>query len=233
MDDCRGDRRVMKKPIRVIIVDDHALVRAGFCSLLKNLSGIQVVAEAEEGYEALRLIKEKKPDIVLLDLSMPGLNGIEVAFRISKEFPEVRTIILSMHVNEEYVLQAMRVGAAGYLMKDSKSEELDLAIKTVASGKTYLSPPVSQKVIEEYIKQPLKSGSIAHKTGVYERLTPRQREVVQLITEGFTSKEIAKKLNVSVKTIDTHRTQIMERLNIHDIASLVRYAIRMGIVKLD
>lgn len=223
----------MSEPIRVIIVDDHALVRAGFCSLLKNLTGIEVVGEASEGYEALRLIKEKKPDIVLLDISMPGINGLEVADRIRKEFPEVRVIILSMYLNEEYVLQAMRVGAAGYLMKDSKSEELELALKAVADGKKYLSSPVSKKVIEAYIKQPLKSGSIANRTGVYQRLTPRQREVVQLITEGYTTKEIAKKLNVSIKTIDAHRTQIMERLDIHDIASLVRYAIQMGIVKLD
>lgn len=223
----------MREPIRVIIVDDHDLVRAGFISLLKNLSGIQIIAEAGEGYEALRLIKENKPDVVLLDIAMPGLNGLEVADRIRKEFPEVRVIILSMYVNEEYVLQAMRVGAAGYLMKDSKSEELELAIKTVASGKTYLSSPVSKKVIEDYIKQPLKTGSIANRNGVYERLTPRQREVVQLITEGYTTKEIAKKLNLSVKTIDAHRTQIMERLDIHDIASLVRYAIQMGIVKID
>jgi DNA-binding NarL/FixJ family response regulator len=223
----------MTKPVRIIIVDDHALVRAGFVSLLKNLSGIQIVAEAGEGYEALRLIEEKKPDIVLLDISMPGLNGIEVAYRISKEFPEVRTIMLSMHMNEEYVLQAMHVGAAGYIMKDSTSEELEIAIKTVAGGKRYLSPPVSQKVIEDYLKQPLRRGRVATKPGVYERLTSRQREVVQLIAEGYTTREIAKKLNVSVKTIDAHRTQIMDRLNIHDIASLVRYAIRMGIVNLD
>jgi DNA-binding NarL/FixJ family response regulator len=223
----------MSGPIRVIIVDDHALVRAGFSSLLKNLTGIKVVGEASEGYEALRLIKEKNPDIVLLDISMPGINGLEVADRIRKEFPEVRVIILSMYLNEEYVLQAMRVGAAGYLMKDSKSEELELAIKAVADGRKYLSSPVSKKVIEAYIKQPLKSGPMVNRTGVYERLTPRQREVVQLITEGHTTKEIAKKLNVSIKTIDAHRTQIMDRLDIHDVASLVRYAIQMGIVKLD
>jgi DNA-binding NarL/FixJ family response regulator len=222
----------MTKTIRVIIVDDHALVRAGFISLLNNISGITVVGDAGEGYEALCLIKEKKPDIVLLDISMPGLNGLEVAERINKEFPDVRSILLSMYANEEYVLQSMRVGAAGYLMKDAKSEELELAIKSVACGKKYLSPPISKKVIEYYINQP-HTRPITQRDGVYERLTPRQREVVQLITEGYTTKEIAKKLNVSIKTIDTHRTQIMERLDIHDIASLVRYAIRMGIVKLD
>lgn len=223
----------MKEPIRVMLVDDHVLVRAGFSSLLKNLNNIQIVAEAGEGYEALHLIKEKKPDIVLLDLAMPGLNGLDVAVRIRKEYPGVRIIILSMYADEEYVLQAMRVGAAGYLLKDAKFEELELAIQTVAGGKTYLSSPISQKVIEAYIRQPLKTGPISHETGVYQRLTPRQREVVQLITEGCTTKEIAKKLNVSIKTIDAHRTQIMDRLDIHDIASLVRYAIRMGIVKLD
>lgn len=215
-----------------MIVDDHNLVRAGFISLLKNLSGIHVVAEAGEGYEALRLIKEKKPDIVLLDISMPGLNGLEVAERVNKEFPEVRIIFLSMYLNEEYVMQAIRNGAAGYLLKDSKTEELELAIRSVARGETYLSPPVSKQVIEDYINRLDKTRPVKHESGGYERLTPRQIEVVQLITEGCTTKEIAYRLNVSIKTVDAHRTQIMQRLDIHDIAGLVRYAIRMGIVKI-
>jgi len=215
-----------------MIVDDHNLVRAGFISLLKNLSGIQVVAEAGEGYEALRLIKEKKPDIVLLDISMPGLNGLEVADRVNKEFPEVRIIFLSMYLNEEYVMQAIRSGAAGYLLKDSKTEELELAVRSVARGETYLSPPVSKQVIEDYINRLDKTRPVKHESGGYERLTPRQIEVVQLITEGCTTKEIAYRLNVSIKTVDAHRTQIMQRLDIHDIAGLVRYAIRMGIVKI-
>jgi len=222
----------MIKLIRVMIVDDHNLVRAGFISLLKNLSGIQVVAEAGEGYEALRLIKEKKPDIVLLDISMPGLNGLEVADRVNKEFPEVRIIFLSMYLNEEYVMQAIRSGAAGYLLKDSKTEELELAVRSVARGETYLSPPVSKQVIEDYINRLDKTRPVKHESGGYERLTPRQIEVVQLITEGCTTKEIAYRLNVSIKTVDAHRTQIMQRLDIHDIAGLVRYAIRMGIVKI-
>lgn len=215
-----------------MIVDDHNLVRAGFISLLKNLSGIHVVAEAGEGYEALRLIKEKKPDIVLLDISMPGLNGLEVAERVNKEFPEVRIIFLSMYLNEEYVMQAIRNGAAGYLLKDSKTEELELAIRSVARGETYLSPPVSKQVIEDYINRLDKTRPVKHESGGYERLTPRQIEVVQLITEGCRTKEIAYRLNVSIKTVDAHRTQIMQRLDIHDIAGLVRYAIRMGIVKI-
>lgn len=222
----------MTKPVRVMIVDDHNLVRAGFISLLKNLSGIHVVAEAGEGYEALRLIKEKKPDIVLLDISMPGLNGLEVAERVNKEFPEVRIIFLSMYLNEEYVMQAIRNGAAGYLLKDSKTEELELAIRSVARGETYLSPPVSKQVIEDYINRLDKTRPVKHESGGYERLTPRQIEVVQLITEGCRTKEIAYRLNVSIKTVDAHRTQIMQRLDIHDIAGLVRYAIRMGIVKI-
>ena len=222
----------MTKPVRIMIVDDHNLVRAGFISLLKNLSGIHVVAEAGEGYEALRLIKEKKPDIVLLDISMPGLNGLEVAERVNKEFPEVRIIFLSMYLNEEYVMQAIRNGAAGYLLKDSKTEELELAIRSVARGETYLSPPVSKQVIEDYINRLDKTRPVKHESGGYERLTPRQIEVVQLITEGCRTKEIAYRLNVSIKTVDAHRTQIMQRLDIHDIAGLVRYAIRMGIVKI-
>jgi DNA-binding NarL/FixJ family response regulator len=222
---------IKTETIKVLLADDHALVRGGIISLLQRLSGIQVIAEAGEGYETLRLIRENKPDIVLLDISMPGLNGLEITDQVTKEFPETRIIILSMHMNEEYVLQAIRVGAAGYLLKNSGIEELELAIKSVARGEMYLSPPVSRQVIMDYIKRlNSKAGHKKLKSELYEVLTPRQREILQLIAEGFTTKEIANKLRVSIKTVDTHRTQLMERLNIHDIAGLVRYAIRTGIL---
>lgn len=216
------------KPIQVLLVEDHSLVRAGIRSLLKGLSGIMVAAETGDGYEALRLIKEKQPDIVLLDISLPGLNGIEIAYRVTKEFPGVRIIILSMHSNEEYVLQAIRFGVSGYLLKDSGTEELELAIKSVARGEMYLSTRVSKQVIADYLER-LGSGKESG-TKTHKRLTSRQREILQLVAEGYTTKGIASKLNVSVKTVDTHRTQLMERLDIHDIAGLVRYAIRSGIV---
>ncbi len=225
---------IKTETIKVLLADDHALVRAGIHSLLQRLSGIQIIAEAGEGHETLRLIKEKKPDIVLLDISMPGLNGLEIADRVAKEFPKVRIIILSVHMNEEYVLHAIRVGAAGYLLKNSGIEELELAIKSVARGEMYLSPPISRQVITDYIERLNgKAGHKKSKSELYEILTPRQREIVQLIAEGCTTKEIADKLKVSIKTVDTHRTQLMERLDIHDIAGLVRYAIRAGIVTQD
>jgi len=228
--------RLKAKPIRVLVAEDHTLVRAGICGLLQRLSSVQVevVAEAGEGQETLHLIKEKKPDIVLLDIAMPGLNGLEVADRVAREFPEIRIIILSMYMNEEYVLRAIHVGASGYLLKNAGIDELELALKSVARGEVYLSPKISKQVLENYM------GSLAARKGHdkpepfnYERLTARQREILQLIAEGYTTKEIANKLNVSVKTVDTHRTQLMDRLNIHDIAGLVRYAIRTQVVRLE
>jgi DNA-binding NarL/FixJ family response regulator len=211
------------KPIRVLLADDHTLVRAGFRSLLQNLAGIQVVAEADNGRDALRLIGTHQPDVVLMDIAMPGLNGLEAAARVSDRFPYVRVIMLSMHVNEEYVLQALRAGAAGYLLKDASTAELELAVKSVARGDTYLSPPVSKQVVSDYVRR-------VGEPSPLKRLTPRQREVLQLIAEGHTTKEIAHTLNISVKTVETHRTQLMKRLDIRDIAGLVRYAIRTGLV---
>jgi DNA-binding NarL/FixJ family response regulator len=215
------------KPICVLLAEDHALVRAGFRALLENLPGIQVVAEAGDGREALRLIETHRPDVVLMDITMPGLNGLEAAARVASEFPYVHVIILSMHANEEYVLQALRAGAAGYLLKDADPAELEMAVTAVARGETYLSPPVSKRVIADYVRR------VGDESSSLVRLTPRQREVLQLITEGHTTREIARILDVSVKTVETHRTQLMERLDIHDIAGLVRYAIGVGLVSLE
>jgi DNA-binding NarL/FixJ family response regulator len=215
------------RPTRVLLADDHTLVRAGIRSLLQDLPDIQVVAEAGEGREALRLIGVHRPDVVLIDIAMPGLNGLEVAARVAEEFPHVRVVILSMHATEEYVLRALRAGAAGYLLKDAGPVELELALTAVARGEMYLSPGVS-KHVTEYVRRVDSEVSSS-----LERLTPRQREVLQLIAEGHTTQEIAEILTVSVKTVETHRAQLMQRLDIHDIAGLVRYAIRVGLVAVD
>jgi DNA-binding NarL/FixJ family response regulator len=223
------------KPTRVLLAEDHTLVRAGIRALLQNLTGIQVVAEASDGREALRLIKTYQPDVVLMDIAMAGLNGLEATARVTKEFPTVRVIILSMHSNEEYVAQALRAGAAGYLLKDAVAAELELAVTAVARGKTYLSPAVSQHVIADYLRRAgggaTGGGGEAPSTSAL--LTPRQREILQLIAEGHSTKEIASILHLSVKTVETHRTQLMARLDVHDVAGLVRYAIRIGLVTPD
>lgn len=215
------------KVINVLIADDHTLVRAGIRALLEKLPGIQVVAETGDGREALRLIKEHRPDVTLMDVALPGLSGLEATRRIVKEFPEVHVLILSMHSGEEYVWQALSAGAGGYLLKGSDVAELALAISAVSRGEMYLSPPISKQVIKDYMRR------VGGEESLPERLTPRQREILQLIAEGAATKEIARTLGVSVKTVETHRAQLMERLNIHDVPGLVRYAIRIGLVQVD
>ncbi len=211
-------------PIRVLIVEDHTIVRAGIRALLDRREDIQLVAEARDGREALEAIRTHGPDIVLLDISMPGLNGLEVAARVSQDYPGVRVIMLSMHQDEEYVIRALRAGAAGYLAKNAELEELHVAIRAVARGDTYLSARVSRRVIAEYVRHR------ATEVSPLEQLTPRQREILQLIAEGHTTQAIARVLGLSPKTVETHRASLMERLDIHDITGLVRYAIRMGLV---
>jgi DNA-binding NarL/FixJ family response regulator len=213
--------------IRVVLADDHALVRAGIRALLEKLPGIQVVGEADNGRQALELIKTSGPNLILLDISMTGLGGLEALPRIVKDFPAVKVLILSGHANEEYVLRALRCGAAGYMLKEAAAEELELAIKAVAQGKTYLSPSVSRTVVESYLQR------AAGEEGPIEQLTARQREVLQLIAEGKNTKEIADTLEISIKTIEAHRLQLMARLNIHDVPGLVRYAIRSGLVSAE
>ncbi|MCX6033001.1 MAG: response regulator transcription factor [Chloroflexi bacterium] len=211
--------------IRVLLAEDHALVRAGFAALLRSLPGIEVVAEAGDGREALRLVETHRPAVVFMDIAMSGLNGLDATAQIVRDFPQARVVILSMHANEEYVLQALRVGAAGYLLKDAGLGELELAVRAVARGETYLSPAVSKHVIADYVRRTAGAPATAG-----DPLTPRQREVLQLIAEGRTVKEIAQILAVSEKTVETHRAQLMARLDIHDIAGLVRYALRAGLV---
>ena len=219
------------KPIKVILVDDHSLVRAGIRSLIQNISGVEVVAEANNGRDAVRLIDELVPDLVLLDIAMPELNGLEVISRISKDNTDTKVIILSMHTNEEYVVQALKAGAAGYLLKDSAPNELEIAVNAVIRGETYLSPAISKHVVDSYLRR-ISDVSADKEKGpdIFKQLTSRQREILQLIAEGNSTKEIANKLNVSIKTVETHRMQLMDRLEIHDVAGLVRYAIRMGII---
>ena len=214
-------------PIRVVLADDHALVRSGFRALIEELEGVEVVGEAGDGREALRLVSEHRPSIVLMDIGMPELNGLEATERITKQFPDVRVLLLSMHASDEYVSEAFVAGAAGYMVKDAGAVELDLAIRAVARGESYLSPAVAKRVIS-YHRQP-NGRPLA---GLCQ-LTPRQREILQLIAEGNSTKEIARKLELSVKTVETHRTKLMCRLDIHDVPGLVRYAIRMGLVTLE
>jgi DNA-binding NarL/FixJ family response regulator len=223
------------KTNKLLLADDHALVRGGIRALLNELDGIEVIAEASNGREALEITEAEHPDIVLMDIAMSGMNGLEATKRIAKDFPEVRVIILSMHTNEEYVLQALRAGAAGYLLKDAGVSELEIAIDAVAHGETYLSPPVSKHVISDYIRRvgAESAQEISESQPPLERLTARQREILQLIAEGQTTQEIAEVLNISVKTVETHRMQLMERLDIHDIAGLVRFAIRTGLISAD
>jgi DNA-binding NarL/FixJ family response regulator len=214
-------------PLRIVLVEDHALVRAGIRSLLEKLANLEVVAEAGDGRAALGLIAEHQPDVVLMDIKMAGLNGLEATTRIMRDFPGVRVVILSMYANEEYVIQALRAGASGYLLKDAGTAELELAVRAAARGETYLSPAISRRMIQDYLE------IVGGEGGALEQLTPRQREVLQLVAEGNSVKEIAQILHVSVKTVETHRAQLMERLDIHDVAGLVRYAIRVGLVASD
>jgi DNA-binding NarL/FixJ family response regulator len=212
-------------PIRVLMAEDHALVRAGLCALLRNVAGIEVIAATGDGQDALRLIHEHRPDVALLDITMPGLNGLDVLARIKKECPAVKAVILSMHANEEYVRQAFRAGAVGYVLKDASATDLEQAIRSAALNKQYLSSAVSRQVIEEYSKD-----RTGEPVGPLEMLTPRQREILQLLAEGHSTKDIAHTLQLSAKTVETHRAQLMERLGIHDVPGLVRYAIRSGLV---
>jgi DNA-binding NarL/FixJ family response regulator len=212
------------KSTRVILADDHTLVRAGIRSLLEKIPSVAVVAEAGDGREAIALVKKHRPTLVLMDIAMPELNGLEAVARITKDFPAVKVIILSMYVNEAYVRHAFRAGASGYLLKDGTLAEMELAIESVSSGGIFLSPRISRRVIESYFE------SVGNDSSPLDRLTPRQREVLQLIAEGKSTKEIAFLLGLSIKTVEAHRAQLMAKLDIHDVPGLVRYAMHVGLV---
>ncbi|HEV7764823.1 MAG TPA: response regulator transcription factor [Thermoanaerobaculia bacterium] len=208
--------------IRVLLADDHTLLRAGLRGLLERLPDVEVVGEAGDGDEALMLAKSLRPDILLLDIGMPGKDGLEVAVRVMMLDFSVRILFLSMHQSEEYVLQALRAGAAGYLLKSSAVAELDVAVHAVARGEMYLSPALSNRVVEDYVQR--SSGN----SDPLAVLTPRQREILKLVVDGFTSKEIATQLGLSFRTVEAHRAQMMERLDVRDLTGLVRLAARVG-----
>jgi DNA-binding NarL/FixJ family response regulator len=219
---------VSAAPLTLILADDHALVRAGIRTLLEKLDGVQIVAEAGDGKQTLVLVEEHLPNVVIMDISMPGLNGLETTTRIAREHPRTKVLILSMHTSEEYVLLALRAGAIGYLLKDAATIELGVALAAVRRGETYLSPTISKEVLARHRRQ-----SLDPKADNVKTLTPRMREIVQLIAEGRSTKEIAFLLNLSVKTIETHRMHLMARLDLHDVAGVVRYALRTGLISAE
>lgn len=211
-------------PVRILLCDDHLLIRASLKSLIGEFPGIDVVGEAGDGREALEHVAKLSPNVVLMDIAMPGLNGLEATRRLVKDYPQVRVLMLSMHGDESHVLQALRAGASGYVLKGSAPRELEMAIEAVARGEIFLSPAISKHVIDVYLNR------AEGQANSLDLLTPRQREILQLIAEGKSSKQIAQMLDASVKTIESHRASLMERLDIHDVAGLVRYAIRHGLV---
>lgn len=215
------------KEIRVVLVEDHSIVRAGFRSLLEERAGVRVIAEEADGRSAVETVAAAGPDLVLMDISLPELNGIEATRRILERQPRTRVLVLSVHADEEHVYRALEAGASGYLLKEADREELELAIRSVMKGDVYLSPGISDGVVQRYLNR----GEEDLAMSPLERLTPRQREVLQLVAEGNTTKEIADKLELSPKTVETHRSDIMSRLGIRDVAGLVRFAVRTGLVE--
>ena len=209
--------------ISVLIADDHRLVRDGLKTIIDSSNDIHVVGEASNGLEVLKKVEELQPNVVLLDISMPKLNGMEAARRIRKEHPETKILILTMHEEEEYSLKMVRIGVSGYLLKDSTALEVMEAIRSVYSGKAFFSPQIAKVIAESYRE------AVAGKEDPYERLNDREREVLQLITEGHTNKEIGGLLFISPKTVDNHRTNLMRKLDIHSTADLVRWATKRGL----
>jgi two-component system response regulator NreC len=215
--------------IRVLLAEDHTIVRKGLRSLLEDKPGIEVVGEAQDGREALHKSMELCPDIVLIDIAMPRLNGIEATRQIKQRCPEVNVLVLTMYDDQEYVRQVLQAGAAGYVIKQAAPTDLLSAIEAVHRGDSYLSPTISKKVIQGYVEWSDASGGYDS----YDELTPRQREVLQLIAEGYATREIADLLTISTKTVESHRSNLMAKLDIHSTAGLTQYAIRKGVIRPD
>ncbi len=213
--------------VRILIADDHKIIVDGLRSLLEKSNTLKVIGQASDGISAVRLAAELSPDLVIMDISLPGLNGIDATRRILEANPRVKVIALSMHKDGRYIAEALKSGAMGYLLKESAFDELTAAIRTVMKGQAYLSASIADLVIKDYIRHLEKTGS-----GVFSVLAPREREVLQSLSEGLSTKEIAARLGVSVKTVETYRVQIMEKLDIHSVAELTKYAIREGITSL-
>ncbi len=214
-------------PTRILLADDHELVRAGIRSILHENEDMKVVAEASDGRQAIAQVKNHAPDVAIIDVTMPELNGVEATEQIKREFPRVWVLMLSAYDELEFVVQALKVGASGYLLKDAASEELVLAINVAKRGQLYLTPTISKPIIERYVQ------SSRPTLNPLANLTPRLREILKHIAEGKRTKEIAFELGVSIKTVEAHRAILMDRLDIHDVAGLVRYALRVGLVSLD
>ena len=212
-------------PIKVLVADDHTLVREGLRALLDADKEIEVVCEACNGIEALEMVRKCKPDIAVLDIAMPKLNGLLVTERIRSEIPDTKVLVLSMYGEEEYVTQALRSGASGFILKDAAASDLISALKAIHTGERYLSPTVSWQLVKKYVVND-KLPEVKEK----KRLTNREKEILQLIAEGYTNSEIARILKLSIKTVQTHRTHVMQKLDIHSIAGLTRHAIKIGLV---
>jgi len=216
----------LKPEIRILLADDHIVIRGGLRLVLERELGFRVVGEAADGKEAIKLAQDLSPDVAVLDVAMPNLNGIEAARQITAASPAIAVVMLSMHSDESYVLRALNAGARGYLLKDSPEEDLIAAIKAVSEGKAFFSPAISRVLVDDYVRQMRKRGL----EDSYELLTAREREVLQLLAEGRSNKEIAGRLNLSTYTVETHRSNLMEKLNLHGIPELILYAVRKGII---
>ena len=214
------------KPIRVLLADDHTLIRAGLRLVVSSQPDFLVVGEANDGREAVALADQLKPDVVVMDVGMPSLNGIEACRQVHDSLPQTQVIMLSMHSDEGYVLRALKAGAKGYLLKDSAEADLASAIRAVTAGKSFFSPAVSKVLLEDYMRKLERAGA----EDSFELLSPREREVLQLVAEGKSSKEVANLLELSVYTVETHRAKVMQKLKLHNIPELILYAVRKGIV---
>ncbi len=215
--------------ITVILAEDHAIVRKGLLSLLQEEENIEVVGEAEDGRKALNLLDEYGPEVIIMDITMPGLNGIEATKLTNERYPETKVLVLTRHSKEEYVFEALKAGASGYIVKEDLPEELTLAVRAIANGNRYFSPSITTKIVDKFLEE---DGARTENLGK-SPLTSREKEVLQLIAEGNTNREIAEILTVSKKTVETHRSNLMEKLDIHNVADLTRYAIETGIIETD
>jgi DNA-binding NarL/FixJ family response regulator len=215
--------------IRVILADDHHLVRRGILALLEQADDISVIGEAEDGQEAVTLVEQLKPDVMIIDIAMPRMNGIQATQRVHALGLATQVVILSMHSRPTLVRQALRNGAKGYLLKRSVTEELLLAVRAASRGETYLSPEVSDIIVDDFLVHQIET----EKASPFNQLTPREREVVQLIAEGYTNSGIARLLNISIKTVERHRANLMAKLDVHDVAGLTRVAIELGLIFVD
>jgi DNA-binding NarL/FixJ family response regulator len=214
------------KPIRVLLADDHKLIRAGLVLVVQQQPDLSVIGEADDGRQAVQLVESLRPDVVVMDIGMPNLNGIEAARQITASRPDTAVVILSMHADEGYVLRALKAGARAYLLKDSATTDLVQAIRAVVEGKSFFSPAVSKVLLQDYMRKLQRSGA----EDSYDLLSPREREVLQLVAEGQSNKEVANLLNLSTYTVETHRAKIMQKLNLKGVPELILYAVRKGII---